>query len=493
MKEINITIRDKIAENVSGSGYVCGNSDYTVVFDFDAEWDEFDTKTARFVKQDKTFTDVVFNGNQCPMPILSNTYNIYVGVFAGDLHTTTPAHISAKKSILCDGGTPAAPAEDVYAQIMELLNSIEQPAADDIQYQATIDDTPVSNVAEALDLLKEGAGGAKTWADLGESIGFEITWDGSTEGREVISQSMSDAVTLNYYKVSDEYLTVDQLVGAVMTVSGVADSAFSSFLPETYTITAENVTEKNGYAVVTAQYIPLVVSAQAGTELGCSQGVYVLLAEAEAMSQLLSQTIEDNIFATKLKKADIYTIPADYLPEPRYVEKDSDWTLFVQSAFQPINNFHEVSCLYPDLVAGESYDFVVTPEGTKTYASSTYSAAEPTTVSAICEDDGEYWRFNFEEEDVPLVVKDSESIVCVLISFCLYKSGIARLYFKKTSGWGSPNWEKQWGTLTIKTNFPNVQQAFESFDLWSATEGSTKRFRITVDDSGTLSATEVTD
>lgn len=124
MKEINITIRDKIAENVSGRGYVCGNSDYTVIFDFDSEWDEFDTKTARFIKQDRTFTDVVFTGNECPMPILSNTYNIYVGVFAGDLHTTTPAHISAKKSILCDGGTPAAPSEDVYSQIMELLSNL---------------------------------------------------------------------------------------------------------------------------------------------------------------------------------------------------------------------------------------------------------------------------------------------------------------------------------------------------------------------------------
>lgn len=165
MKEINITIRDKIAENVSGSGYVCGNSDYTVIFDFDSEWDAFDTKTARFVKQDRTFTDVVFSGNQCPMPILSNTYNIYVGVFAGDLHTTTPAHISAKKSILCDGGTPAAPSEDVYAQIIALLDNIEQPSAADIQYQATIDETPVRNVAEALDLLKEGAGGAMTAAE----------------------------------------------------------------------------------------------------------------------------------------------------------------------------------------------------------------------------------------------------------------------------------------------------------------------------------------
>lgn len=134
MKEINITIRDKIAENVSGSGYVCGNSDYMVIFDFDAEWDEFDTKTARFVKQDKTFTDVVFSGNECLMPILSNTYNIYVGVFAGDLHTTTPAHISAKKSILCDSGTPAAPSEDVYARIIAMLNSIKR-------FKITVDDS----------------------------------------------------------------------------------------------------------------------------------------------------------------------------------------------------------------------------------------------------------------------------------------------------------------------------------------------------------------
>lgn len=496
MKEINITIRDKIAENVSGSGYVCGSSDYMVIFDFDAEWDEFDTKTARFVKQDRTFTDVVFGGNECPMPILSNTYNIYVGVFAGDLHTTTPAHISAKKSILCDGGIPAAPSEDVYARIIAMLNSIEQPAAEDIQYQATIEETPVSNVAEALDLLKEGAGGAKTWADLGESIDFEITWDGSTEGREVISNPMSDDVTLNYYKVSDEYLTADRLVGAVMTVSGVADGA-SSFIPETYTITAGDVsTEDTGVVSVGYQDgIIWVYSIPSGTEYG-SQGVYVLLAEAEVMSQILGITIEDNIFATKLRKDIICPVPAEYLPEPRYVEKDCGLTLSVQNAFQATSAVYTVPCSFTGAVVGKRYDFVVTPEGNKIVGNSTYSAAEPTTVSAVYEEGNQGLRFSFGS-GVPLVVRDSEYVAYKLTALKLISDvtgygSAAVLVFEKTSYWGLPSGFYQWGTLTIETNIPNVQQAFESFDLWSSTEGSTKRFKITVDDSGTLSATDVT-
>ena len=56
------------------------------------------------------------------MPVISDTYKLHVGVFAGNLSTTTAAYVPCKKSILCGGGVPAAPAEDVYNQIMELLN-----------------------------------------------------------------------------------------------------------------------------------------------------------------------------------------------------------------------------------------------------------------------------------------------------------------------------------------------------------------------------------
>lgn len=121
-KRINITVRDRIAK-ADRTVYICGNSDFTIKFDFDAEWQEYATKTARFHSDDGTYIDVVFDGDVCTVPVLSNIYNFKVGVFAGNLRTTTPALVSAKKSILCGSGVPAAPPDDVYSQIMELLNS----------------------------------------------------------------------------------------------------------------------------------------------------------------------------------------------------------------------------------------------------------------------------------------------------------------------------------------------------------------------------------
>ncbi len=124
MHIINITVRNKIAVNPAQDRYVCGNSDFVVHFDFDSEWDAFETKTARFIKEDGTHQDQVFSGNDCPVPVISDTYKIMVGVFAGNLSTTTAAYVPAKKSILCGGGVPAAPADDVYNQIMARLDSV---------------------------------------------------------------------------------------------------------------------------------------------------------------------------------------------------------------------------------------------------------------------------------------------------------------------------------------------------------------------------------
>lgn len=123
MKTIKISVRDKIAINMSNIPYTCGNSDFVINFDFDAEWDEFSVKTARFIKDDRTYQDQVFQGNECPVPVIYNTNKIRVGVFAGNLHTSTPAIVKANKGILCVGGSPESPAEDVYAQIMEILKN----------------------------------------------------------------------------------------------------------------------------------------------------------------------------------------------------------------------------------------------------------------------------------------------------------------------------------------------------------------------------------
>lgn len=122
MHTIAITIRDKIAAVSNDVEIVCGNTDYVAEFDFDPEWVSENVKTARF-ETGKGYTDVVFTGTSCPFPALHDTTICKVGVFAGNLRTTTPAYIRCQKSILCGEGSPAEPEQDVYHQLIEKIDS----------------------------------------------------------------------------------------------------------------------------------------------------------------------------------------------------------------------------------------------------------------------------------------------------------------------------------------------------------------------------------
>lgn len=129
MNIINVTVRDKIARADGRARIVCGNSDYAIHFAFDKEWAEHNVKTARFVYEDGTYTDVQFEGEVCNIPILANTRTLQVGVYAGNLHTTTAALIHALPCVTDPDGTPADPAPDVYNQLMERFNAMEAPEA----------------------------------------------------------------------------------------------------------------------------------------------------------------------------------------------------------------------------------------------------------------------------------------------------------------------------------------------------------------------------
>ena len=122
MKNLNIAVANKVATYCQRDGFiVCGNSDYQITFTFDSEWKDHDVKTARF-RWNGSFTDVVFKGNTVNVPIIQGTTQVEVGVFSGNLCTTTPATIFCVKSILCEEGTPTDPTPDVYSQIIEMLN-----------------------------------------------------------------------------------------------------------------------------------------------------------------------------------------------------------------------------------------------------------------------------------------------------------------------------------------------------------------------------------
>lgn len=164
MPILNMTIRRKKISSPQ-THLVCGNTDYQIAFNFDSEWSEYDTKTARFY-HNGAYTDVVFTGYLCDVPKITNADFLEVGVFAGDLRTTTPGRIECDRSILCRGGSPAAPETDVYAQIMELLNSLVNLSVPPSTVAAAVEEYMAANP------LKETDPTVPSWAKSPQKPGY---------------------------------------------------------------------------------------------------------------------------------------------------------------------------------------------------------------------------------------------------------------------------------------------------------------------------------
>ena len=122
MPTIDIQVKNKIAMSPV-EGIVCGNSDYSICFHLDEEWNEHEVKTARFLWDGKKH-DEPFTGDTCPVPVISGATVCAVGVFAGNLRTTTPALVTCEKSILCADGVPDDPSPDVYAQLLQMYEEM---------------------------------------------------------------------------------------------------------------------------------------------------------------------------------------------------------------------------------------------------------------------------------------------------------------------------------------------------------------------------------
>lgn len=88
--DIKISVKSKAARG-DGAVIVCGNSDYRVVFELDEEWAAFTKKTMRVGYRNGKYTDVEFEGSTCALPAIKNRPWVAIGLYAGDLHTSTPA------------------------------------------------------------------------------------------------------------------------------------------------------------------------------------------------------------------------------------------------------------------------------------------------------------------------------------------------------------------------------------------------------------------
>ena len=123
-KIIEIKVEDKVASLVDRSQFVvCGNTDYEIHFQFSEEWSDEFVKTALFVFGEDV-VEKVFTGNVCEGVEIVNASLCRIGVYAGNIKTTTPACLDCRKSITdaAGGKVHTDPSEDIYNQIIEVVN-----------------------------------------------------------------------------------------------------------------------------------------------------------------------------------------------------------------------------------------------------------------------------------------------------------------------------------------------------------------------------------
>lgn len=128
MPTINISVENKVAKLTSDSVIVCGNSDYTIEFDFDSEWDDFEAKTVRvaYIKKGRhECVDVLFENSTVTIPAVYGVQQVAIGVYAENIHTTTPAFIPCEACITDGEPVHQPPTPDVYNQLLEYLAGLQ--------------------------------------------------------------------------------------------------------------------------------------------------------------------------------------------------------------------------------------------------------------------------------------------------------------------------------------------------------------------------------
>ena len=506
MPNINIKIRNKVAKG-EYAVIVCDNSDYTAVFDFDAEWDEYTRKTARFVYGGK-YTDVVFSGNECAVPVIQDTRAVTVGVYAGDLHTTTPAYFACVPSILFGNGIPADPTPEVYAQIMELLGKISDEgvakAVTDALEQAKVSgefDGEKGNdgISPAVSVAAITGGNRVTITDAEGAKTFDVM-DGAqgasgADGKDYVltnadkqeiakaaaglvdvpsvqpDWNQNDSTQPDYVKNRPFYTgnPVETVLVGESTVSfadqgGVYSatfpSTFSATVGETYKVywdgTAYECTcvDFNGHTVIGNPSV-----AGVGSDTGepfmmvvvNGNGIQIYAADTSA-----SHTFSISGFVQEVVKIDAKYLPSENVPYtvPIVINEDirnagNEEKKAIYDAFRSGNL---ILIRYRGAYSGDEYAILTyvyfEESSSKTLFKFTYLA-------------GEYLYYYDSQVD--------PSIRGTQIS----DTGIKKI-------------------VDFRVKYILRNDPLNYFVLNSSTAGSTKKFRITVDDSGTITATEVT-
>lgn len=155
------------------------------------------------------------------------------------------------------------------------------------------------NDATAKDYIKNRPGGYEE--------GFEITWDGDTIGRV---QATTEGIPYTWYKVSDKILTPDQVIGATITM-------VQHGVTEQFDVLDENISEKEfGYLVL--DFIVLIAMKQGIFNMGGANisipetGIYFInvggTTYTSSLSNITVHPFDDKYIPdTVARKDEIYT------------------------------------------------------------------------------------------------------------------------------------------------------------------------------------------
>lgn len=457
---IEVNVSNKIARLADKNTVaVCENSDYVIHFNFDEEWAAYETKTARF-KWGGKYTDVVFTGNECAMPVINNVYSVKIGVYAGNLHTTTSALLMMKKSILCGNEPEHSASQEVRNKFLDVL---DKRTGDLSALQTTAKDNLVAAINEAA------ASGGADW-------------------------NQNDPTAKDYVKNRTHYTEI------VETSSGVGANGFMTG----YMNATDPPSTFSKVTISGNTYRDVGVTSN-GRYLTASVGNYAL--SFDQVYNNLSVSPSDanaNDFEFFIKKEETHTIPDEYIPDWVMNKADAaqpDWNKYYETDKGRVKNRPNIYMMPGTLenttIGGDSPsitpaaififygDFtgkIRTRRISMQYSGETLTRdiVNPYTDNAITDDDC---------PDGAMIVRCNFDVARKPIFRCV--NPIIKDYFTSTDALP----QHEMSAVPTKDMEIAVKKYVDDKEciLQSTTPGSIKKFKITVDDSGTLSAVEVTE
>ena len=141
MPGLVVRIRGKTATAEGAPCIVCGNSDYTVRFRFDPEWDSVRQAHLSFFRNGtRQQMTVPFTGDICALPVLRGITEAEIGVSSGSLRTSVPARIPCVPCITDLSAADRPPEYDLFAEMLaaysekQVFSRTAQPSASSRAY-----------------------------------------------------------------------------------------------------------------------------------------------------------------------------------------------------------------------------------------------------------------------------------------------------------------------------------------------------------------------